>query len=538
MFLLIGCSKKDKPKEDPIEEADISAMDEAAVLTVGVDEIDPSHVRLLDSEEKMPLYYIQNFMYEPLFTEDDTMKMSPLLASWEVEDPSTYLFTLKEDITWHDGEPLTMDDWAFALELLATADEASPYYKGVDQLAGIESYRSDESPSIAGIEVVSEKEMRITFRSERADQLDSLWAYPLPEHIYEDESLTDLSEMKDPEELIGTGPFYIESMDDERIELARNENYWQEEPYLAGVEVKAFSEEEANQALEEGKVDVLPIRHQVVPYVEELENIKIDESPSLAISYIGFRFPDEKGASFKYDSVKVRQAMYYGIDREQLIKDSQNGKAELVDGPLPSSHEASQAEGLNTYAYDPEKAETLLDEAGFEDLDDDGYRKDEDGESFTIQLTHYDGPGMEERAEALIDYWKAIGLNAELETGEVVDYETYEELTEDNELEVFFGTLEQASLSPATYWHSSSPYNMTNWSNEEADELLEEALFETFDEAEQLKLYEAWQKEINKDLPALFLWEAIDLYALQTNVQDVKIQAQKPFATHLWYKTK
>src|SRR5690625_1703825 len=233
--------------------------------------------------------------------------------------------------------------------------------------------------------------------------------------------------------------------------------------------------------------------------------------------------------------------MFYALDREALIDSYLEGKATVVNTPIPAAHWIAADESeLTQYDYDPEKAEELLDEAGYVDVDGDGFREDPNGDEFVITFGHYEGPAaFEGRSQAIMQNWNDVGLQTELATGSLIEFNTYNEMKDNDDelIEVFFGAwIVGTDPDPSGLWHSTSEWNYGRWVNEESDALLEEGLSEaSFDQDYRADVYVEWQQLYNEELPGLPLWENVDLYGINTHLKGYTIDAVGLRDYHEWY---
>ncbi|SFA96962.1 peptide/nickel transport system substrate-binding protein [Lentibacillus halodurans] len=495
---------------------------------------------------------VNDFIHEDMVTTNENLEYIPHLAEWETEDNQEYTFTLEEGVKWHNGEELTMEDWQFAIEVLAHPDYEGPRYNYVQDIEGAEEYRAGEADSVSGFEIVDDYTAVITFNEPKVNNLENLWTTPMPKAELEDVPVADMMEAPEVRENpVGLGPFKVkEVVQGEYITLERFDDYWQGTPKLAEVTIRVIDPSLVQGALQNEEIDIMEVNPEDVEDLEQLDNVRVEEQEGLGYSYVGFRFGsydyDNRTAVDdydKYDSKELRKAMFYAIDREALVDTYLAGKATIVNTPVPSVHWIAADESeLIQYDYDPEKAEELLEEAGYVDVNDDGYREDPNGDEFVVTFSHYAGSAaFEGRSQALMQAWEDVGLKTELATGQLIEFNTYNEMKEndDENIEVFFGAWSVGTdPDPSGLWHSEAEWNYGRWLNEESDELLDEGLSEaSFDQDHRAEVYVEWQKLFNEELPALPLWENLDLYGINNKLEGVTIDAVGVRDHHEWYVT-
>lgn len=543
-----GEQKEDSTDDSGTDESE-AKIDENGVLNFAVDQA-PEGLFIpgfagsaIDSD-------INDFIHEGFVRVNENMEYEPNLASWETEDNQVYTFTLEEGVKWHNGEELTMEDWQFALEVIAHKDYDGPRFNYVQDIEGVDEYRKGEADSISGFEVKDPYTAVVTFKEAKVNNLENLWTNPMPKKELEDIPVKDLSSAPEVREHpVGLGPFKVkEIMEGEYVSLERFDDYWKGKPKLAEVMIKVIDESLAIGALQNGEVNLMEIRPDDVEELEKFDHIHIEEHAGLGYSYIAFRFghyDKDEGTAVadydKYENKELRQAMFYALDRESIIDSYLAGKANIVNTPIPSVHwiVADESE-LTQYDYDPEKAKELLDEAGFKDVDGDGFREDPNGDEFVIKFAHYAAvAAFEGRSQAIMQNWEDVGLKTELATGQLIEFNTYNEMkdNDDENIEVFFGSWSVGSdPDPSGLWHSTAEWNYGRWVNEESDQLLDDGRSEaSFDEEYRKNVYIDWQKLFNEELPALPLWENLDLYGMNEEVQGVVIDANGLREPHEWY---
>ena len=114
--------------------------------------------------------------------------------------------------------------------------------------------------------------------------------------------------------------------------------------------------------------------------------------------------------------------MMYALNRQEWVDAFFFGYADVVNKPVPSSHWNSADDSeLIQYEYDPEKSKQMLEDAGYVDTNDDGFREDPNGDEFIVKFSHYatGNPTFESRAQQIAQYFEEVGLRSEVEMVEV-----------------------------------------------------------------------------------------------------------------------
>jgi len=530
---------KDKEK-DKGDSTKTSETAKGGVVTFGTDQapegvFDPAfNGSIVDS-------YIQNFTMDGIYDVNDNLEYVPNLATWDIsEDKLTYTFNLKKGVKWHNGEELTVDDWVFALETLADKDYDGPRFNYVENIKGATAKKEGKADKIEGIEVVDPYTVKITFEKVKLNNLENLWDKPMPKKHYEGIAVKDLSESKQVRENpVGLGPFKVKKVvDGEYSELERFDDYWKGKPQLDGIIVKVIDPSLAVGAFQNGEIDIMDIRPQAVKELSALDNVRIEETNGVSYSYIGLRFGHRDKATLKnvadfdkFKSKELRQALLYAINRPAMIDAFLEGKADVANTVIPRAFWiAAEESDLNQYDYNPEKAKELLKSAGYVDKDGDGFVEDPKGKPFKISFGHYAGPAaFEGRSQAIIQAWNDIGVKTEQATGTLIEFNLYNDMKDNDDaaLEAFFGSWSTGSdLDPSGLWGNNAEWNYGRYVDAKNQELLDKGLSEEgFDKEKRKQTYVEWQKYFNEELPALPLWENLDLYGINNRLQGVHINA-------------
>lgn len=494
---------------------------------------------------------ILDFIVDPLITYDENLKIKPNIATWETVDNEHYTFKFKEGVKWHNGEELTVHDWVFAIETIATIGPDHHRYSNINNIVGVQEFTEGTADHISGLEVVNDYEINITFVEPRVNNLENLWTYPMSRTAFEGIAPEDM-EGSAPVRTnpVGTGPFKVANIiPGESIELVRHEDYWQGKPNIERVIIKVVDPSLTVGELESGNIDVTPFHPTLLDQISAIENVKVMEQPGLVYYYVGFKLGhwDEEASinvmdNPKYQNKALRQAMIYAIDREKWVDTFFNGLGAVINRPIPTNHwiAADHSDLPNDYPYDPEKAKQLLDEAGYVDVNGDGFREDPDGNEFVVHFGHYatNNPTFEARATAIAQYWEDVGLKVNLT---MPDSNLYYDLLDQDDptLEVFFGGWSTGSdPDPYPLWGTDAFWNLPRYVNEEANQLLLDALdFNVVgtDSDKRKDLYVQWQTIFNEELPVLPIAELNEPWAFSERLQGVSLTVNGLNSAHEWW---
>ncbi|TFD97606.1 oligopeptide ABC transporter substrate-binding protein [Jeotgalibacillus sp. R-1-5s-1] len=473
---------------------------------------------------------------EALITYDENLQPEPGIASWETEDNKVFTFTFEQGVMWHDGVELTVNDWVFALETIASPDYDGQRYSNVQTIEGAEAFRNGEADSISGLNVIDDYTIEITFDQARVNNLVNVWSYPMSRAQFEGIPVAEMSASEQVRtKPVGLGPFKVTNViPGEAVEMVKFEDYWRGEPKLDGINIRVLDSSTIVGALGQGDIDMVTLAPVNAPEVEELDNVEVITAPGLTYYYIGFKlgtFNNETKEitedKEKYADLNLRKAMAHAIDRQAWVDAFFFGYGKPIDGPVPSNHWiAADSADLETYDYDPERAKELLEEAGYVDVDGDGFVEDPNGEPFVAKFSHYatGNPTFETRAQAIVQYWQEVGINAELEMTEVNLY--YEMIEKDDPaMETFFGGWGTgADPDPTALWGSDQLWNYPRFKNEESDKLLADALnVDVVGTDEELRkdLYVQWQQLVASEVPMIFIAELDEIWGLSDRVENV-----------------
>ncbi|QSB13972.1 twin-arginine translocation signal domain-containing protein [Natronosporangium hydrolyticum] len=446
--------------------------------------------------------YLQaSYLYDTLLWKDAAGEYIPWLATGfeRSDDGRTYTFTLREGVTWHDGEPLTAEDVAFTFDYLAEhADQLAP------SVITVPNY-----DNLAGVEAIDE--LTVEFRLREPD-----WTFEqftgaggvliFPRHIWS--SISEPGQQQDPALLVGSGPYRLTEYEPgtgANLYLA-NDDYFLGQPAVARIEHRPVDDPLA--ALLAGEVDqaggVGPgtgLRPQALAPFEDRDEFEVIDAP-FGETVVGLYWNLAAGGVLAEAS--FRRACALAIDRQMLVERLFDGKAAPGNpGLLPPSHPYHVP--VEQYEHDPAQAEQLLADAGYERDGADGIRRGPDGEPLRFELLVSNEQPMGP-VELVIAELAEIGIECE---PVAVDLPSFHERLNSGQTELSMTTFggtntdEQPDGMAKVYASTSrSLQRAQGYANAEFDRLAEQQRA-TLDESERQELAAQMQQLVAEELPML-----------------------------------
>ena len=439
-------------------------------------------------------------IYEALLIQDENMELQPGLATeWERVDDLTWQFTLREDVTFHDGSEFNADVVQANFERILDEDIASPrafLYEMVEEINVVDDYT---------VEFVTE----YPFSPLPAHIAHSGGGMMSAEVIAEDyEAIENGSEPGSVinENPVGTGPFVFESWTPgDEIVLNRNDDYWGDAPALDSITFRVVPEGSTRLAdLETGAIHISdPLSPSDVSRVEGTDGMSVNSQPSVSLSYIGFNAQKEP-----FDNPLVRQAISKAIDKDTIINGIYDGVGIPAESPL-APDVFGHDENISGLEYNVEEARELLAEAGYED-------------GFSTTLWTNDNQDRIDTATAVQAQLEEIGIDVEIE---IVEWGAYLEDTAAGEHDMFIlgwtTVTGDADYGLHPLFHSDNfgeAGNRTFFATDELDSVLEEAR-QSSDEDERLDLYSRAQEILVDEAPMIYIHHPEFLLAVSDDVE-------------------
>ena len=434
------------------------------------------------------------------------------------DDGLTYTFTLRDGVKFHDGRPFSSADAKYTLDLLL----ASPFAKSASFFEGTGEQKASY---IKSIDAPDAKTLVVMLVKPWVGLLSNLVAIPIiAKDSYEQQKTHPM----------GTGPFKFVNYDNQQqvVDLEAFAEYWEGAPKLALVRVRVLPDMNQLQAeLQSGRVDIAPMPTSLSPdAVKRLEqdpNLQVKVFNGSNVILLTFNT-----TSPPLDNVKVRQAICYGIDRQNIINTLLAGYGKIANSIIPE--ESWSYSPGQTYSYDPATAKKLLDEAGFRDPDGDGPRM-----RFEKPIRYgLSGSSIAGRNYAVVvqNQLKEVGIPVEIQTYEGTtlfdemrrgNFQIgYSQWVGGNQDPIFYKDLFATSEIPT---EKRPARNRSRYSNPELDKLVEEAV-NTFDRARGRELYKQIQDIVSRDAPVFPWWYQSNIVIARKNVGNIQVNASGDWA--------
>ena len=425
------------------------------------------------------------------------LSFAPQLADGEPEvvseDPLVIEYRFKKGVTFSDGEPLTSADAKWTFEQIMNPDNQ------IVERVGWEDVEKFETPD--------DRTVRLTFSTPFAGWRDLLDDSILPKHIYEGKDFNKALN----NEIIGSGPFKLEEWKKgEDLTVVRNENYWGEKAGLERVTYRFISDSNtALQSLQSGEVGFIAPAAEtgIFERLEGFPNTTVKSKAGTVWAHITFNVQ-------KVSNLKFRQAIAYGINREQLAEELLEKGLKSLDSVLVPEQEPFFTPAWGRYAHDPDRARQLLQEA--------------EAEGVKPEITYTASSGstlLERQLQIIQQQLQDIGLDVTL------DFDSPENLLGKR--------INQGDFTMVSFSWVASPdpsytelfsgdalppkgQNYGLYENEEVTRLWK-ASDAAIDTQQRAKFMRQVQEVMAEDVPILPLYQSPDIYAYTEGLQGPQV---------------
>ncbi|MGQ0441987.1 MAG: peptide-binding protein [Methylophilaceae bacterium] len=448
-------------------------------------------------------------IFNKLLKYDKNLDLEGELAkSWHVSvDQKTITFKLKPNLKWADGKPLTSADVIFTWQAVTNEKTASPY--------------ASDYQLVKKVETPDAHTFSVTYEQAYAPALDS-WAglQILPKHLLEGKDLRTTEFTRNP---VGSHYYKLDSWaHGENLKLSRNPSAVLGQAKIDKLVTRIIPDNSA-QFLElmADNIDLMgldPIKYsRIIPARPDLQHkLALYKELGNNYTYLGFNLKHKP-----FDDVRVRRALNYAIDKQEIIDGVLLGLGEPVASPYKPGTRWSNPE-LNPYPYNPAKAKALLKEAGFADTNSDGILERE-GKPFTFEIITNQNKEREKSAVLIQRRLKEIGVEVNIRAIEWASFISRFIKTGDFDVVLLGWGL---GLDPDQYniWHSSqqSPgqFNFIGYNNPAIDKLLEQGRLE-LNPDKRMRIYHEFARVLLDDSPIVYLSAGYGLTAIHKRVKGI-----------------
>ena len=427
-------------------------------------------------------------IYDPLIARAEEGKpVIPVLATeWKNIDELTWEFTLREGVTFHNGEPFNAEAVKYNIDYIL--DESNNSY-----------YRS-RWVNVDEVKVIDDYKLQITTKKPFPDLITRITDDLLimePGHV-EEVGLEEAA--KNP---IGTGPYKFDQWErDQYLRLVANEDYWQGEPSIKEVTFRYIPEFSSRlTALLSGEVDLIKnVPVDSVARIENADGVKLETVQSSRVNYLALNTFYDGPLKDK----KVRQAINYAIDVDELLQGVLDGFGTKMTGPLSKINEGYTE--TKDYEFDPDKAIQLLQEAGY------------NPEDLSLQLDTPEGryPMDSQVAQAIAAQLGSIGINVKVQVNEWGNHLTKIQQREMKDMFILgWGPAFDAQSTIENLFTQEAPYS--SFYDEEVEEMIYNAT-PIFDPEDRKAAFDEIQHRLVEEAAWVPLWQQEDLYGVNEDL--------------------
>ena len=531
---------------------------------------DPTNMNPLISNNTVELA-LNEFLFPSLYNFDPETRApmkagrndqdNGLALDWSISDDGlVYTFSLRDDVTWNDGTPVTAFDYKFTFDALASGETSSP--------------RADVLQSVESVEAADETTLVVTLKLASCRVIEELDDFGiLPQHVIEPlldgnyAEIDNLEYNKNPHVTAGVFNFGA-LVPDEQTSLVRNDNHWMDvspEGYIIRnvpdqvVGVEQFLAGEVNSVGTAGSASVPAIRMQDFRDRAEAGEFQVYEYVDDGLTFVGFNMADrnnpangrdddgnplDQGKHPLFGDVRVRQAVAQAVNYTDIIEGAAEGEAVQVNSfgtPALWGYDTS----IEPWEYNPEAALALLAEAGFVDDDNDPSTPlvatedalyAEPGTPFAFELLTNSGNLVREAAGTVIqDQLGQIGIAVDFQTqefGALVQFLLGQDF---DAIMIGFTNLDQDTDARNVFTPVGDlvggGFNFVSYSNDRVTELYDQALaLPGCDFAERQALYHEVSRILHEELPWWWLFAPFSMYAESNSVQNWHPYAEVRYA--------
>ncbi len=444
--------------------------------------------------------------YQPVLDLAESCKISA--------DGLVYTFVLRENARFQDGKPVTAHDVKWSIERAADPEtESTTALNYLGDIIGVKDKLCDpekqpagecqQADEVRGVQVIDDRTVEFT--------IDAPKSYFLSKLTYPTAFVLDREQIENSEDWLeqpnGTGPFRLADYDiGQLLILERNDNYHLGPPHLASVQM-ILSGGSAMVMYENDEIHLTGVGLLDLPRLldpSDSLNPELHRSPhDFDVFYVGLNVTEPP-----FDDPKVRQALNYAIDLQNIADNVMDGRVSPATGIIPPGF-PSYTQNLRSYDYNPDLAMELLQQSSYG-----GALASGNFPRIILTIPGGFGSTVPPYLEVMLEQWRALGIEIAIAQTE---WGTFLQHVNERQYQMFTLGWIADYPDPENFldllFHSESANNHTAYSNPEVDRLLEEARIER-DRERRFRLYNQAEQMIIDDAPWVWTWFSGEGYAL------------------------
>jgi peptide/nickel transport system substrate-binding protein len=459
---------------------------------------------------------VDSLIYQGLTTVDANQQVVGLLArGWKVSDDGlTYTFDLRSGVRWADGRPFTADDVMFTFNVL----QSPTYQQATNQ------YWKDVQVERSG-----NLQVKFTLKAPSASFPLALRQGIIPEHVFAHVGIADMAaDAHSASKAIGTGPFRVGSISRDRHEVTLDRNpYANPQPYLDHVVFRTYpSLADSVDAVSRGEADsAADLDALGISALSKRQDLTIIQARTFSIAAIFFNLAPDSAVYFQ--PATVRQALAQAVDRQKIVHDVLESRADAAPGPIPPSDWAYARQSAEKLPYNAAQAAKTLQDAGWQLNMQTGVLS-RAGKDFSVTLATTDAYPYKQVADAVSAQLRLIGVQVKVEP--VPASVLVSKYLIGKQFQMALAAVDNGP-DPDQYalWHSGAAADSLNFAT--ADRLPKQALIDkdledgrgTTDPAKRKASYADFQDLMADAAPAIFLFEPHYTYLTSRRVRGVHV---------------
>lgn len=485
---------------------------------------------------------LTSLIYSGLMKSTDDNSLVPDLAeSYNISsDGLVYTFVLRDDIYFHDGEKVTADDVEFTINKIQDSTIKSPKRPGFYDVK---------------IEKVDEKTIKFILKTSYSPFLDNLTIGILPKHLWDNLNSDQFPLSQYNVEPIGSGPYKVTKMDTLKknmlliptyYELNAFDKYVSGKPFIEKLIIRFYKDEQLlidaynNKEIE----SINSISPEKIADIKLNKNAEVNVVPLPRIFAVFFNQSQSEALGYP----EVRKALNLAVDRNQIVSEVLSGYGKPLYGPIPENliNKEYDKEDINKNIENTDDAIKILTKAGWIQSTTTGIMSKKISKTKTIELSitisTLNSSDLVKTAELVKSSWEKIGAKVEIKQFDFGDLQ--QSIIRPRNFEaLLYGEVVGRDMDFFAFWHSSQRndpgLNISMYANAKVDKLLEDAR-KTLDNSSRIAKYESFADEIEKDIPAVFLYSPEFIYITPGKVKGLSLwTVTLPFERFLninnWY---